>query len=66
MVGIVDVEMWWNHNGCYDREQASDIPYIRNGKKEPIGEYLAKTDEWWQSLSLAERKQVYYEFFNEE
>lgn len=66
MVGIVDIENWWKHNGCYDRQQASGIPYVRNGRKEPIGEYLAKTDEWWASLSIKERKQVYYEFFNEE
>lgn len=66
MVGIVDIENWWKHNGCYDRQQASGIPYVRNGKKEPIGDYLAKTDEWWYSLSLAERKWVYCEFFNEE
>lgn len=66
MTGILDIENWWKHNGCYDREQASGIPYIRNGKKEPTGDYLAKTDEWWSSLSIKERKQAYYEFFSEE
>ena len=57
---ILDIENWWRHNGCYDREQASGIPYDGNA-----GDYLAKTDEWWASLSIEERKQVYYEFFEE-
>ena len=57
---------WWRHNGCYDREQASGIPYIRNGKKEPIGDYLAKTDEWWFNLTHYDRQKVYEEFFSEE
>jgi hypothetical protein len=61
MVGIVDIDNWWRHNGCYDREQASGIPYDGNAS-----DFLAKTDEWWYSLSLAERKWVYCEFFNEE
>ena len=61
MTGILDIENWWKHNGCYDREQASNIPYDGN-----VADYLAKTDEWWNSLSIKERKQAYYEFFSEE
>lgn len=61
-----NIEDWWRHNGAYDREQASGIPYIRNGKKEPIGEYLKETDEWWNSLTNEEKAEVYEEFFSEE
>ena len=61
-----EIEDWWRHNGCFDRAQASGIPYIRNGKKAPIGEYLKETDDWWAHLSLAERKFVYCNFFEEE
>lgn len=61
-----EIEDWWRHNGCFDRAQASGIPYIRNGKKAPIGEYLKETDDWWASLSIAERKFVYCNFFVEE
>ena len=35
-------------------------------KKEPIGDYLAKTDEWWFNLTHYDRQKVYEEFFNEE
>ena len=61
MTGILDIENWWRHNGCYDREQASGIPYV----PENASNYLTITDEWWASLSIKERKQVYYEFFEE-
>lgn len=60
------VENWWKHTGCYDREQASGFPYIRNGKKEPIGDYLAKTDVWWLTLTDDEKIKVYEEFFSED
>ena len=60
------IENWWRHNGCYDREQASGIPYIRNGKKEPIGDYLESTDDWWDSLTDKQKLEVYNEFFEEQ
>lgn len=62
---MYQIENWWKHNGCYDREQASGILYIRNGKKEPMGEYLAKTDDWWNGLTDEEKKEVYEDFFSE-
>ncbi len=62
----IEIENWWQDNDCYDRERASGIPYIRNGKKVPIGEYLEETDDWWAHLSLAERKFVYCNFVEEE
>lgn len=59
------IENWWRHNGCYDREQASGILYIRNGKKEPIGKYLKETDEWWSGLSDKAKEQIYIDFCSE-
>lgn len=54
------VENWWKHNGCYDREQASGIPY-----KGKAGDYLAKMDVWWLTLTDDEKIKVYCEFFEE-
>lgn len=62
MVGILQVEDWWRHNGCWDREQASGIPY---NPEESQSAYLEETDEWWHNLTMEERKQAYYEFFEE-
>lgn len=61
MAGLFEIENWWKHNGCYDREQASGIPY--DGKD--ASDYLEKTDGWWDSLSPEERRNVYREFFEE-
>ena len=52
---------WWRHCGCYDREQASNIPYDGN-----VADYLTKTDEWWFNLTHYDRQEVYEEFFSEE
>jgi hypothetical protein len=60
------IEEWWRHLGTYDREQVSDIPYIRNGKKEPIGKYLKETDDWWDGLTNNQKLEAYNEFFSEE
>lgn len=27
MTYMFQIEDWWRHNGCWDREQASGIPY---------------------------------------
>lgn len=54
------IEDWWQHCGCYDREQASEIPYDGN-----TADYLTETDKWWESLTFAEKKAVYEEFFEE-
>lgn len=53
------IEDWWRHNGCWDREQASGIPYNGNG------DYLSKTDDWWESLSDREKEQVFIDFFED-
>ena len=55
------IEMWWRHNGCYDREQASGIPYV----PENAYNYLSITDEWWKSLTNKEKQEIYEEFFDE-
>lgn len=55
------IEEWWRHNGCYDREQASGIPYDGDASN-----YLRQTDDWWESKSDAEKKEIYEEFFSEE
>lgn len=51
------IENWWKHNGCYDREQASRIPYNKEDN------YLQITDDWWDSLTDEEKKEVYEDFF---
>lgn len=54
-----NIENWWRHNGSYDREQASGIPY--NGGDD----YLSTTDNWWESLTDEEKEQVFNDFFEE-
>jgi hypothetical protein len=54
-----NVEDWWRHNGGFDREQASGIPY--NGDDN----YLQKTDEWWESLTDEAKMQIYNDYFAE-
>lgn len=54
------IEDWWRHNGCYDREQASGIPY--HGEED----YLTITDNWWYSLTAEDKEDVYNDFFSEE
>ena len=53
------IEEWWRHNGCYDREQASGIPY------EGQDDYLSQTDDWWESLTDGEKERVYDDFFED-
>lgn len=53
------IENWWRHNGCYDREQASGIPYNKEDN------YLQITDDWWDGLTDEEKKDVYEDFFSE-
>ena len=55
-----NIEDWWRHQGCYDREQASGIPY--DGKQ---SFYLFATDVWWDSLTEEQKLEVYNEFFAE-
>lgn len=55
------IEEWWRHNGTYDREMASDIPF--DGKD--TASYLDKTDKWWDSLTDEQKKRIYEDFFDE-
>ena len=55
-----EIEQWWKHNGCYDREQASGIPYAGQDS------YLAMTDDWWNSLSDEDKVEIYEKFFEED
>lgn len=54
------IENWWLHNGIFDREQASGLRYCGN-----VGDFLQATDNWWESLSYEERKNIYDDFFAE-
>ena len=54
-----EIESWWRHNGCYDREQASGIPY------EGQDDYLAETDEWWNNLTDGQKARIYDYFFED-
>lgn len=56
------IENWWRHNGCYDREQASGIPYVKGHTTI----YLQLTDAWWDRLTDKEKAKVYEEFFSED
>jgi len=60
-----NIEDWWRHLGCYDREQASGILYVKNGSTK-IGAYLEDTDCWWNSLTNQEKAEIYNEFFSED
>ena len=55
-----NVENWWKHNGSFDREQASGIPY--NGD---TANHLQQTDEWWESLSDEDKMRIYDDYFAE-
>ena len=60
---LYELDDWWRHNGCWDRDQASGIPY-----KDFDGEtgiYLQVTDDWWDELTAAQKLQVYEDFFAE-
>lgn len=59
MTSIYQIEDWWRHNGSRDREQASGIPYNEEE------DYLSKTDDWWDSLTDEEKKQVFEDFFED-
>ena len=59
MKNINQIESWWSHNGCWDREQASSIPYNNEDN------YLSITDSWWNDLTDEEKLQVYTDFFEE-
>ena len=56
------IENWWRHCGCYDREQASGIPYT----PELSENYLQATDDWWDTLSDKAKRKVFEEFFSED
>ena len=56
------IESWWRHNGVWDRQQASG--YLVENYDGETALYLEATDEWWESLSPEQKKQVYEEFFD--
>ena len=60
---ILLIEDWWRHNGIWDRDQASGIPYEDYDGDQSL--YLDITDDWWNSLTNDEKAEVYEEFFNE-
>lgn len=55
------IESWWQHNGIWDREQASGI-LVENYDGE-TALYLESTDDWWDSLTDKQKLEVYNEFF---
>jgi len=55
-----DIENWWRHLGCYDRQQASGIAYLGD-----TSTFLFETDNWWDGLDGQTRQQVYDNFFDE-
>lgn len=62
-VSMSVIEDWWRHNGIWDREQASGI--LLEDYDGEHGYYLESTDDWWYSLTPAQKRQVYDEFFDE-
>lgn len=60
---ILLIEDWWKHCGCWDRDQASGIPYEDYDGDQAL--YLDITDDWWNSLTNDEKAEVCDEFFNE-
>lgn len=57
------IESWWRHNGIWDRQQASGILVEDFDGETQI--YLDATDDWWDSLTDKEKKEVYEDFFSE-
>ena len=55
-----NIEDWWRHLGCWDRESVSGISYLDNRDN-----MLDITDSWWNRLSAEEKGNVYEEFFDE-
>ena len=55
------IEDWWRHNGYWDRYSVAEI---ENKDGEDMGDYLDRTDKWWDSLTDEEKVDVYNEFFN--
>ena len=64
MATLFEIEEWWRHNGCYDREQASGIPYTADNSCD-ARYYLEETDTWWDGLTDEEKTKIYEEFFSE-
>jgi len=60
------IEDWWRHNGCYDREQASSIPYDVDCTILEVADYYNETDNWWERLTDSEKQEIYNQFFSEE
>lgn len=58
-----DLDDWWRHNGCWDRQQASGIPYEDFDGEQ--GLYLQVTDDWWEELTWSQKMEVYEDFFSE-
>lgn len=58
-----NIEDWWRHCGCYDREEAS--PFYWEKAKVSAQEFLDMTDKWWNNLSDKDKQFVYEEFFSE-
>lgn len=56
------IEDWWRHLGCYDREQASGIAYVKGHPQI----HLQLTDKWWNALTNEKKEEIYEEFFSEE
>lgn len=61
------IENWWRHNGIFDRMQASGIisNTTRKWTDADTQEYLQITDDWWDSLTDEEKREVYEDFFSE-
>lgn len=58
------IEDWWRHNGLWDRQEASG--YLLENYDGETQIYLEATDEWWESLTLKQKQEVYDKFFSEE
>ena len=61
---LYELDDWWQHNGIWDREQASGI-LVENYDGE-TALYLESTDDWWENLTNEQKLEVYNEFFEEQ
>ena len=62
-VYLSDIESWWRHLGCWDREQASGILVEDFDGETEL--YLDATDRWWDNLDTVDKFEVYESFFDE-
>ena len=56
-MNVSKLNSWWKHCSLYDRQLVSG--YLLENYDGETEIYLEATDEWWESLSDMQKKQVH-------